>query len=181
MKGAYWDSDTVRYKERGWPVPVFERKSSTDASYEALSRTLIKHVDVIRPALGTHNMRSMAHALATADAAGLAANALEFQMIFGMADPLQSAVVEMGRRVRIYTPVGELIPGMAYLVRRLLENTSNESFLRQEYMDTKPLDALLAPPWKVSLSETDKPEEPKEEEPQAAQKDVVEDSEGSDG
>jgi RHH-type proline utilization regulon transcriptional repressor/proline dehydrogenase/delta 1-pyrroline-5-carboxylate dehydrogenase len=67
-------------------------------------------------------------------------------MIYGMAEPLQAAVVQRGRRLRLYTPVGELLPGMAYLVRRLLENTSNESFLRKEYVESQPLDLLLAKP-----------------------------------
>ena len=60
-------------------------------------------------------------------------------MIFGMAEPFQHAVMQHGRRLRLYTPVGELLPGMAYLVRRLLENTSNESFLRKEYVESHPL------------------------------------------
>ncbi len=146
VKGAYWDSDSISYAQRGWPVPVFQSKAETDANYEALSRVLIEHADVIRPSFGTHNLRSLSHAEAAAQATGLPAQACEYQMIFGMAEPLQSAVAESGRRLRIYTPVGELIPGMAYLVRRLLENTSNESFLRKEYVEAIPLDQLLAPP-----------------------------------
>jgi RHH-type proline utilization regulon transcriptional repressor/proline dehydrogenase/delta 1-pyrroline-5-carboxylate dehydrogenase len=146
VKGAYWDSDTIRYQQRHWTVPVFEHKAETDASYEALSRLLIAHADVLRPAFGTHNLRSLAHAEAAAQAAGLPSYAYEFQMIFGMAEPLQSAVAATGRRVRLYAPVGDLLPGMAYLVRRLLENTSNESFLRREYADAEPLERLLAPP-----------------------------------
>ncbi|HET8563139.1 MAG TPA: proline dehydrogenase family protein, partial [Candidatus Binatia bacterium] len=146
VKGAYWDSDTIRYQQRGWPVPVFQSKPETDSNYEALTRTLIQHADLIMPVLGTHNLRSLAHAEAAAQAAGLKPEAYEYQMIFGMAEPLQAAVVKAGRRVRIYTPVGELLPGMAYLVRRLLENTSNESFLRREYAESEPLDLLLAPP-----------------------------------
>lgn len=152
VKGAYWDSDTIRYQQRGWPVPVFESKPETDASYEALTRTLIQHADLIRPVFGTHNLRSLAHAEAAAQAAGLPPEAYEYQMIFGMAEPLQAAVVKAGRRVRIYTPVGELLPGMAYLVRRLLENTSNESFLRREYAESEPLDLLLAPPHAAPLA-----------------------------
>lgn len=146
VKGAYWDSDTIRYRQRGWPVPVFARKAETDANYEAISRTLIAHAGLVRPAFGTHNLRSLAHAEAAAQAAGAPAQACEYQMIFGMAEPLQSAVAKAGRRVRIYTPVGELLPGMAYLVRRLLENTSNESFLRRHYGESVPLERLLAPP-----------------------------------
>jgi RHH-type transcriptional regulator, proline utilization regulon repressor / proline dehydrogenase / delta 1-pyrroline-5-carboxylate dehydrogenase len=146
VKGAYWDSDTIRHQQRGWPVPVFESKHETDSRYEALSRVLIQHADLIRPAFGTHNLRSLAHAEAFAQAAGLPPDACEFQMIFGMAEPLQHAVAAGGRRVRIYTPIGEILPGMAYLVRRLLENTSNESFLRREYAEDEPLDRLLAAP-----------------------------------
>jgi RHH-type proline utilization regulon transcriptional repressor/proline dehydrogenase/delta 1-pyrroline-5-carboxylate dehydrogenase len=146
VKGAYWDSDMIRYQQRGWPVPVFEHKCETDASYEALSRVLVQHANVVRPAFGTHNLRSLAHAEAWAQATGLPPEACEFQMIFGMAEPLQSAVAASGRRVRIYTPVGDLLPGMAYLVRRLLENTSNESFLRREYAEAEPVERLLASP-----------------------------------
>ena len=146
VKGAYWDSDMIRYQQRGWPVPVFLSKPETDANYEALSRRLILQSTLIRPAFGTHNLRSLAHAEAAAQAAGLSPAAYEYQMIFGMAEPLQAAAAASGRRVRIYTPVGLFIPGMAYLVRRLLENTSNESFLRKEYVESLPLDLLLAPP-----------------------------------
>ena len=146
VKGAYWDSETIRYQQRGWPVPVYGSKAETDESYERLSLTLIEHADLIRPAFGTHNLRSLAHAEAAAQEAGLPSEACEYQMIFGMAEPLQAAVAHSTRRVRIYTPVGDLIPGMAYLVRRLLENTSNESFLRKEYSEAEPLEHLLAPP-----------------------------------
>jgi RHH-type proline utilization regulon transcriptional repressor/proline dehydrogenase/delta 1-pyrroline-5-carboxylate dehydrogenase len=146
VKGAYWDADTVRYRQRGWPVPLFEHKSDTDASYERLSLALVRHANVIRPVFGTHNLRTLAHAEAAMQAAGLPAHACEYQMIHGMAEPLQAAVTQMGRRVRLYAPVGELLPGMAYLVRRLLENTSNESFLRKEYADHESVDHLLVPP-----------------------------------
>lgn len=146
VKGAYWDSDAIRYQQRGWPVPVFQSKPETDAAYERLTRRLLEHGDLIRPVFGTHNLRSLVHAEAAFQATGLPAHACEYQMIFGMAESLQAAVVEAGRRVRIYTPVGELIPGMAYLVRRLLENTSNESFLRKEYAESEPVEVLLAQP-----------------------------------
>ncbi len=158
VKGAYWDSDTIRYQQRGWPTRVLQSKPETDANYEALTRKLIQHADLIRPVFGTHNLRSLAHAEAAAQAAGLPPGAYEYQMIFGMAEPLQAAVVKAGRRVRIYTPVGELLPGMAYLVRRLLENTSNESFLRREYAESEPLDLLLAPPHAVPLEPANPPE-----------------------
>ncbi len=146
VKGAYWDSDSVRYRQHGWPVPVFERKAETDANYETLTKTLMAHAEILRPAIGTHNLRSLAHAEAAAQATGLSSEAYEFQMIFGMAEPLQTAVRQFDRRVRLYTPVGELLPGMAYLVRRLLENTSNESFLRRRYAEALPLEVQLTAP-----------------------------------
>ena len=146
VKGAYWDADTVRYRQRGWPVPLFEHKSQTDASYERLSLALIRHASIIKPVFGTHNLRTLAHAEAAMQAAGLPAHACEYQMIYGMAAPLHAAVTQIGRRVRLYAPVGELLPGMAYLVRRLLENTSNESFLRKEYAGHETIERLLASP-----------------------------------
>jgi RHH-type transcriptional regulator, proline utilization regulon repressor / proline dehydrogenase / delta 1-pyrroline-5-carboxylate dehydrogenase len=146
VKGAYWDSEMICAQQRGWTIPVFQSKADTDANYERLSRMLIKQIDVIRPAFGTHNLRSLAHAEAVAQAAGLPPEAYEYQMLFGMAEPLQAAVAQSGRRVRIYTPIGELIPGMAYLVRRLLENTSNESFLRKEHSGKESIELLLNPP-----------------------------------
>lgn len=152
VKGAYWDADTVRYRQRGWPVPLFEHKAETDASYERLCLALIRHASIIKPVFGTHNLRSLAHAEAAVQASGLPPYACEYQMIYGMAAPLHAAVTQINRRVRLYAPVGELIPGMAYLVRRLLENTSNESFLRKEYAGHESIGRLLAPPAVVPSS-----------------------------
>ena len=146
VKGAYWDSDTVRYRQAGWPIPFFQQKAETDANYERLIHVLFRQTDLIRPAFGTHNLRTLAAVEAIAESVGLPHAALEYQMIFGMAEPFQQAMVKLGRRVRLYAPVGRLLPGMAYLVRRLLENTSNESFLRKEYVESQPLTQLLAPP-----------------------------------
>ncbi len=146
VKGAYWDSDTVRYRQAGWPVPLFEHKAETDANYEALVPLLLDYRQVIRPAFGTHNLRTLAVIEAAVDARRCGPETIEYQMIYGMAEPFQHAMVAHGRRVRLYTPVGRLLPGMAYLVRRLLENTSNESFLRKEYVESQSLATLLDPP-----------------------------------
>jgi RHH-type proline utilization regulon transcriptional repressor/proline dehydrogenase/delta 1-pyrroline-5-carboxylate dehydrogenase len=146
VKGAYWDSDTVRYRQAGWPVTLFEHKADTDINYERLIPMLFRCSDLIRPAFGTHNLRTLAAVEAHAESFGLPPEAREYQMIFGMAEPFQQAMVKFGRRVRLYAPVGHLLPGMAYLVRRLLENTSNESFLKKEYVESQPLTQLLAPP-----------------------------------
>jgi RHH-type proline utilization regulon transcriptional repressor/proline dehydrogenase/delta 1-pyrroline-5-carboxylate dehydrogenase len=146
VKGAYWDYETIVAAQQDWPLPVFARKSETDANYERLTRYLLGHYRVLRPAFGSHNIRSLAYALATADQLNLPPQSFEIQMLYGMADPLMDAVTAMGRRVRIYTPVGQLLPGMAYLVRRLLENTANESFLRASFTENIPEDQLLMNP-----------------------------------
>ena len=153
VKGAYWDSDTIRYRQRGWAVPLFEHKAETDANYEALTRLLLSQTSIIRPAFGTHNLRTLAYIEAVAESLGISPESWEYQMIFGMAEPFQYAVTQHGRRLRLYTPVGDLLPGMAYLVRRLLENTSNESFLRKEYVESQSLSTLLAPPVLEELSQ----------------------------
>jgi RHH-type proline utilization regulon transcriptional repressor/proline dehydrogenase/delta 1-pyrroline-5-carboxylate dehydrogenase len=146
IKGAYWDYETVIAAQFDWPVPVFTDKSETDANYERLTRFLLEHHTLLRPAFGSHNVRSLAYALAQADALGLPDRALEIQMLYGMADPVKDALVSLGRRVRVYTPYGQLLPGMAYLVRRLLENTANESFLRASFTERVPEEVLLMNP-----------------------------------
>jgi RHH-type proline utilization regulon transcriptional repressor/proline dehydrogenase/delta 1-pyrroline-5-carboxylate dehydrogenase len=146
VKGAYWDYETVIAAQNRWPVPVFTHKSQTDANYEVLTRFLLEHHDELRPAFGSHNVRSIAFALALADRMGLPKGSFEIQMLYGMADPVKDALVSMGQRLRIYAPFGQLLPGMAYLVRRLLENTSNESFLRASFQEHKPEVQLLMNP-----------------------------------
>jgi len=146
VKGAYWDYETIVHRQHGWPIPVFSRKDDTDACYERLTSLLLEQSGVIRPAFGTHNLRNVAMTLAEADRRGLPAQAVEIQMLYGMAEPLQAAVVDAGYRLRVYAPVGDLLPGMAYLVRRLLENTANESILRRQFLGDQNLDELLRPP-----------------------------------
>ena len=146
VKGAYWDYETIVHRQRGWPIPVFARKDDTDACYERLIPLLLEQSGVIRPAFGTHNLRHVAMALAETERRGLPAQTVELQMLYGMAEPLQAAVVDAGYRLRVYAPVGDLLPGMAYLVRRLLENTANESILRRQFLGNQSLDDLLKPP-----------------------------------
>lgn len=152
VKGAYWDYETVINEQKGWPVPVFLNKEETDRNFEDLTKVLLENRDIVRPAIATHNIRSIANAIAVAKALDLPQDAVEFQMLHGMAEPVRDAVAGMGYRVRVYSPVGELIPGMAYLIRRLLENTSNESFLRKSFVEKIPLEELIRPPQSVSAS-----------------------------
>ncbi len=146
VKGAYWDYEVAHAALEGWPVPVYETKRETDASYERLTRLFLEHADAVDLAVASHNIRSIAHALAWRERLGLPQNQVEFQALYGMAGPLVRALAEEGERVRIYMPLGELIPGMAYLVRRLLENTSNESFLRRGFAEGDSPEVLLADP-----------------------------------
>lgn len=146
VKGAYWDSETIEAEQRGWAIPVYTVKAESDANYEACARLLLDNHRFVRAALASHNVRSIAAALVHAESLHLPKDAFEIQMLYGMADPVKRALVEMGYRVREYAPVGELIPGMAYLVRRLLENTSNESWLRGKFAEGKSTEHLLKDP-----------------------------------
>lgn len=168
VKGAYWDYETIHAEEMGWLCPVWNEKWQSDKCFEDMTdvfldscpRALGGQADAtaegptrmspgsggVKLALGSHNVRSIAHAVAALDQRGLPRNALELQMLHGMADQLKHAASDLDLRVREYVPVGEMIPGMAYLVRRLLENTSNESWLRSGFLDKADPSALLAVP-----------------------------------
>lgn len=128
VKGAYWDEERIVAQQNGWPVPVHEVKSDTDDSFDRCTDALIAAWPHLRPAFGTHNPHSVAQAAVKAAAAGLAKQDIEFQMLHGMAEGLRGQVAAEGWRTRVYVPVGQVIPGMAYLVRRLLENTSNQAW-----------------------------------------------------
>jgi len=145
VKGAYWDHELVQARQEGWPAPVFEIKSDCDRNFEALTRSLLDARPIIRVAIASHNLRSVSHAIAYNRISGGADADLELQVLRGLGDDLQHALVARGYRVRTYCPVGDLVAGMAYLVRRLLENTSNESFLFEQAHGA-PLEELLAPP-----------------------------------
>ena len=146
VKGAYWDTETVLARAAGWPSPVYERKVETDANFERCVRLLHDHHGEVRAAFGSHNLRSLAYAITYARHRGIPDTGYEIQMLYGMAEPLHAAVRRLGCRLRVYAPMGDLVPGMAYLVRRLLENTSNESFVRHRFAEGRDLDQLLEPP-----------------------------------
>ncbi len=151
VKGAYWDYEVSTARRLGWPVPVHVEKWRSDASYERCSRFLVEHHDHLRPAFGSHNVRSLAHAIAAAEEAGLPPAAYELQTLHGMGDAIQAALVDRGHRVRVYTPYGAILPGMAYLVRRLLENTSNDSFLKASFTSRGSIDLLLQNPEETGM------------------------------
>jgi RHH-type proline utilization regulon transcriptional repressor/proline dehydrogenase/delta 1-pyrroline-5-carboxylate dehydrogenase len=146
VKGAYWDFEKVIAAQRTWEVPVYLSKPETDANYERITRLLLDNRDIVYPAFASHNVRSIAHAATHARKLGLGPGEFEFQMLYGMATPIRRALVKLGYRVREYCPIGELVPGMAYLVRRLLENTSNEGFLRAKFSAKRSIPELLSDP-----------------------------------
>jgi RHH-type proline utilization regulon transcriptional repressor/proline dehydrogenase/delta 1-pyrroline-5-carboxylate dehydrogenase len=146
VKGAYWDYEKIKAAQNGWRCPVFLQKPESDACYEACTRILLDNESIVTAAFGSHNVRSIAHAQAYAEQRGIDKSRFEFQLLYGMAGPIKRALVEMGYRVREYCPVGELLPGMSYLVRRLLENTSNEGFLKAKFSDKASAVQLLRDP-----------------------------------
>jgi proline dehydrogenase len=145
VKGAYWDHEVVEAEQNGWPAPVHTDRRACDRAFEALTDRLLDSTDVVRPLIASHNLRSVAHAIAGQHARGLPADAVEYQVLRGLGDPLGHALAREGLRVRTYCPIGDLVAGMAYLVRRLLENTANDSFLRAHAAGTD-LDRLLEAP-----------------------------------
>ena len=145
VKGAYWDHEVVEARQHGWQSPVFETKADSDRTFEALTVRLLEARPRLRVAVASHNLRSVAHAVAANRRLGGGDRDVEFQVLRGLGDDLGQALAKQGLRVRAYCPVGDLVAGMAYLVRRLLENTSNESFLAEQQAGT-PLEELLAAP-----------------------------------
>ncbi len=144
VKGAYWDYEVAVNRQKGWPVPVFLEKDETDRNYEELTRLLFDNTELIYPAIATHNLRSISNAIALAEDLNLDEKHFEFQTLYGMGEPIRRALKKWP--VRVYCPVGELIPGMAYLVRRILENTSNESFLRKSFAERMSFEELVRVP-----------------------------------
>jgi RHH-type transcriptional regulator, proline utilization regulon repressor / proline dehydrogenase / delta 1-pyrroline-5-carboxylate dehydrogenase len=144
VKGAYWEEERIVAGQNEWQVPVYEDKAATDACFERCTDRLLKASPHLRAAFGSHNPRSIAQAVVKTRALGLE-DEVEFQMLFGMAETLREAVAAEGLRTRVYVPVGAVIPGMAYLVRRLLENTSNQSWFVRESLQVPAEEALAAP------------------------------------
>jgi proline dehydrogenase len=145
VKGAYWDHEVVEARQHGWSPPVFESKAECDRNFEAIAERLLEARPLVRVAIASHNLRSVAHAIAFNRGLGGEDRDIELQVLRGLGDELAQALAHEGFRVRSYCPVGDLVAGMAYLVRRLLENTANDSFLRS-WREGTSLDELLAAP-----------------------------------
>ncbi|MEH2094102.1 L-glutamate gamma-semialdehyde dehydrogenase [Nostoc sp.] len=145
VKGAYWDQETIKAAQKHWKQPVYNDKAATDANFETITQLLLENHQYVYSAIGSHNVRSHSRAIAIAESLNVPRRRFELQVLYGMGDKVAKALVDKGYRVRVYCPYGELLPGMAYLIRRLLENTANSSFLRQN-LENRPIEELLAPP-----------------------------------
>jgi RHH-type proline utilization regulon transcriptional repressor/proline dehydrogenase/delta 1-pyrroline-5-carboxylate dehydrogenase len=146
VKGAYWDYETITARQNGWASPVFTVKAETDAAFERLAQTILENSDICHLACASHNIRTISAVMERAAALKVPDERYEFQVLYGMAGPIKQALRKIARRVRLYCAYGELLPGMGYLVRRLLENTSNESFLRRKFLEEADNGQLMVDP-----------------------------------
>jgi len=150
VKGAYWDSEIKRAQIDGLDdYPVYTRKAHTDISYVACARKLLAAPQQIYPQFATHNAQTLSAIYELADPASYQAGQYEFQCLHGMGEPLYEQVVganKLGRPCRIYAPVGTHETLLAYLVRRLLENGANTSFVNRVADRSIPLEELVRDP-----------------------------------
>ena len=148
VKGAYWDSEIKRAQIDGQDgYPVYTRKAYTDVSYLACARKLLDAPEAVYPQFATHNAHTLAAIYTMADPSRYQPGQYEFQCLHGMGEPLYEQVVgPLGRPCRIYAPVGTHETLLAYLVRRLLENGANTSFVNRIADPTISLEALVEDP-----------------------------------
>ncbi|VTU39683.1 Bifunctional protein PutA [Variovorax sp. PBS-H4] len=153
VKGAYWDSEIKRAQVDGLEgYPVYTRKAYTDVSYLACARKLLSAPEAIYPQFATHNAHTLAAIYEMAEPAAYAPGQYEFQCLHGMGEPLYEQVVgttaagKLGRPCRIYAPVGTHETLLAYLVRRLLENGANTSFVNRIADPTIAIEKLVEDP-----------------------------------
>ena len=151
VKGAYWDAEIKHAQEQGLEnYPVFTRKYHTDVSYQACAKQLFENIDCIYPQFATHNAQTVASIF---ELAGDISD-YEFQCLHGMGDPLYDNVVGnneyKGIPCRIYAPVGGHEHLLAYLVRRLLENGANSSFVNRIVDESQPIESLIEDPIDVA-------------------------------
>jgi RHH-type proline utilization regulon transcriptional repressor/proline dehydrogenase/delta 1-pyrroline-5-carboxylate dehydrogenase len=147
VKGAYWDSEIKRAQERGLPgYPVFTRKTNTDVSYIACARQMLEQPNGLNPQFATHNAHTVA---AVWHLAKRHQRPFEFQRLHGMGEELYAEVIRpdgLGVPCRVYAPVGEHEDLLPYLVRRLLENGANTSFVNRLVNENEPIGSIVADP-----------------------------------
>ncbi len=146
VKGAYWDYETVKARQNDWEIPVWTIKAESDAAFERHARLILENQEICHFACASHNIRSISAVLEMAKELNVPEERYEFQLLYGMAEPVRKGILKIAGRVRLYSPYGDMVPGMGYLVRRLLENTANESFLRQSFAQDAEIERLLEDP-----------------------------------
>ncbi len=146
VKGAYWDYETVKARQNDWEIPVWTIKAESDAAFERHARLILENQEICHFACASHNIRSISAVLEMANELNVPEERYEFQLLYGMAEPVRKGILKIAGRVRLYSPYGDMVPGMGYLVRRLLENTANESFLRQSFAQDAEIERLLEDP-----------------------------------
>ncbi|NHN87951.1 bifunctional proline dehydrogenase/L-glutamate gamma-semialdehyde dehydrogenase PutA [Acetobacter conturbans] len=154
VKGAYWDTEIKRAQVDGMPeFPVYTVKTNTDIAYLACARKMLAARDALFPQFATHNARTLAsvYTLAGPDSSD---NSYEFQCLHGMGEALAAQVTALGRPMRVYAPVGTHETLLAYLVRRLLENGANSSFVNQIQDKNIPVTSLIADPLTLTAPES---------------------------
>lgn len=137
VKGAYWDYEVITAQEQRWPIPVLKNKLETDRQFRNLAKKILqaqKSGTQVTLACASHNLNDIAYVISSLDNLGLDRTGNEFQVLYGMGDQIREAIIQNGHITRVYVPCGEPIAGIAYLVRRLLENTSQQSFLGMNFL-----------------------------------------------
>ncbi len=167
VKGAYWDYEVVRAKQMGWEIPVWSIKAESDACFERIAEMVLSNSDICHFACASHNVRTISAVMELAKDLKVDDSRYEFQVLYGMAEPVRRGILRIAGRVRLYCPYGDMVPGMGYLVRRLLENTANESFLRQSFVEEASLEKLLEDPHVTAERERAKREASRKAAPQA--------------
>lgn len=153
VKGAYWDYETVKAKQNGWKIPVWTIKAESDAAYERQTRKILENHAICHLACASHNIRTISAVMEMARELNVPEEGYEFQLLYGMAEPVRKSILKIAGRIRLYCPYGAMVPGMGYLVRRLLENTANESFLRQSFVEDAQMEKLLEDP-QIKVNQT---------------------------
>ncbi len=146
VKGAYWDYEVALAEENGVAVPVYTIKAESDVAFERAAEKILRNSDICHLACASHNVRSVVALMEMARMLEVGEDRLEFQVLYGMAEPFRKALSKMTRRVRLYCPHGDLVRGMAYLVRRMIENSSNDSVLNLVFAEGAERDCILEDP-----------------------------------
>jgi RHH-type transcriptional regulator, proline utilization regulon repressor / proline dehydrogenase / delta 1-pyrroline-5-carboxylate dehydrogenase len=150
VKGAYWDSEVKRAQVQGLPgYPVYTRKANTDVAYLACAARIMACRDAFYGQFATHN----AHTVATVLERAAPGQAFEFQRLHGMAEELYEQVLAMGHACRVYAPVGSHEDLLPYLVRRLLENGANSSFVNRIADPEVPVESVIADPVAIVIAQ----------------------------